>query len=218
MYIFFEFGEPYVTFDEIIDKIYNTEATILKEKEMFLKGFFLGDGTSGVYNYSSGLKNCWTLNKLDFSIIEKIKQYADEVWNENLKIYDSRESSHVYRIASGKKKMALEFEDFYTKEKEKRIPSYILNETLENRKWFLIGFYTADGNSKSEWKNISFSQKNKITMSGLNYLSQSLGLNTVIAMRDDKFNVFILVKVKRMSDEKVQKIVHLGRKVITRMI
>ena len=105
---YFELGEPYVTFDEIIDKIYNIEATTLKGKEMFVKGFFLGDGMSGVYNYSSGLKNCWTLNNLDFGIIEKLKRYADEVWNENFKIYDIRESSHVYRIASGKK-MALEF-------------------------------------------------------------------------------------------------------------
>ena len=64
--------------------------------------------------------------------------------------------------------MASEYEEFYTKEKEKRIPSYILNETLENRKWFLTGFYSADGNRKSKWKITSFSQKNKITISGLN--------------------------------------------------
>ena len=44
-----------MTFDEIFDKIYNTEATTLKEKDMFVEGFFLGDGTSGVYNYSSGV-------------------------------------------------------------------------------------------------------------------------------------------------------------------
>ena len=207
----FEFGAQLcVTFDEIIDKIYNTEAMSLKEKEMFVKGFFLGDGSSGVYNCSSGVKYCWTLNNLDFRIIEKLKRYADEVWNENFQIYDIRESSHVYKIASGKKMMALEFEDFYTKDKEKRIPSYILNETLENRKWFLIGFYAADGNKKR--KTISFSQKNKVTMSGLNYLCQSLGLNTAIGMRDDKFNVFNLFKVNKMSDEKVHKIVNLGRK------
>ena len=52
--------------------IHNIEATTLKEKEMFVKGFFLGDGTSGVYKYNSGLKNCWTLNNLDFRIIEKL--------------------------------------------------------------------------------------------------------------------------------------------------
>ena len=75
------------------------------------------------------------MNILYFRIIEKLKRYADEVWNENFKIYVIRESSHVYRSPSGRKKMALEFEEFYTKEKEKRIPYYILNETLDNRKF-----------------------------------------------------------------------------------
>ena len=49
-------------------------------------------------------------------------------------------------------------------------------------------------------------------MSGSNYLCQSLGLSTSIGMRDDKFDVFNLVKVKRMSDSKVHKIVNLGKK------
>ena len=120
---------------------------------------------------------CWTLNNLYFGKIEKRKRYAVEVWREYFKIYDSSESSHVYRISSGKK-MALEFDECYTNEKEKRIPHYILNQTLENGKWFLIGFYAADGYRKIKYKYLSISQKNKTTISGLNYLCQSLGLNT----------------------------------------
>ena len=109
----FDFGEPCITFDEIIDKIYNTEALTLKEKEMFVKGFFLGDGSSGIYRYKSGVKYCWHLNNLDFNIIEKLNRYCNEVWRDvNFKIYDIRESSHIYRISSGKKKMALEFDGF----------------------------------------------------------------------------------------------------------
>ena len=47
---FMNFNEPQITFDEIIDKIYNIEPETLKEKEMFIKGFFMGVGTSGIYN------------------------------------------------------------------------------------------------------------------------------------------------------------------------
>ena len=178
---------------------------------MFVKGFFLGDGTSGIYTYINKKKYCWTLITSDFKIIEKLKRYSDEIWNENFKIYDIRESSHIYRIASGKKKFALEFDEFQTSEKEIRIPDYILNESVENRKWFLIGFYTADGYKLNKQKNISLTQKHKISMSGLNYLCQSLGLKTYIGMRDDKFNVFHLNTVKKLSDEKVHKIVNLGK-------
>ena len=55
--------------------------------------------------------------------------------------------------------MAIEFNNFYTKYKEKRIPDYILNESIENRKWFLIGFYSADGSKTNKQKNISFYSK-----------------------------------------------------------
>ena len=58
---------------------------------------------------------------------------------------------------------------------KKRIPDKILNETRANRKWFLIGFHSADGNKKSKQKDISFSQKHKITISDMNFLCQSLG-------------------------------------------
>ena len=53
---YMEFGESQITFDEIINKIYNIESETLIEKEMFVKGFFLGDGSSGKYKYKSGKK------------------------------------------------------------------------------------------------------------------------------------------------------------------
>ena len=47
---FMNFQEPQITFNEIINKIYNIEPETLREKEMFVRGFFLGDGSSGIYN------------------------------------------------------------------------------------------------------------------------------------------------------------------------
>ena len=129
----------------------------------------------------------------------------------NFKIYDIRETINIYRTSSSRKKLALEFDKFFTKDKEKRIPCNILNEAVENRKRFLIGFYAADGNRRTKQKIISFSQKNKTTMAGLNYLSQSLGLKTCISMRDDHFNIFEMITVKNQSDENVHKIKSPGK-------
>ena len=138
LHSFMNFNEPQITFHEIIDKIYNTEPQTLREKEMFIKGFFMGDGSSGIYNYKSGIKYCWHLNNLDFSSNEKLQKFCKDIWdNVNFKIYDIRESSNIYRISSNKKKLALEFDKFYTKNKEKRIPCDILNETIENKKMVL---------------------------------------------------------------------------------
>ena len=96
------------------------------------------------------------MNNLDFNLIEKLQKFWEDVWNDvNFTIYDVRESNHIYRISSCRKNLALEFNKFFTKNKEKRIPYNILNETVENRKWFLSGFYAAEGNRKNIQKNVS---------------------------------------------------------------
>ena len=56
LHFFMIFNEPQITFDETIDKIYNTEPETLTEKEMFMKGFYSRDGSSGKYKNKSGKK------------------------------------------------------------------------------------------------------------------------------------------------------------------
>ena len=176
------FNEPQSTFDEIFIKIHNTETETSREKEMLVRGFFLVDGSSGIYRYNR-IKYCWHLINLDFKLIQKLQRFCKGIWNHiNFKIYDVRETSEVYRISVGRKNLALEFDKFYTEDKEKRIPNEILNESPENRKWFFIGFYAADGHKKDNYKNLSLTQKHKITKSGLNYLCQSLGLKACIGI------------------------------------
>ena len=38
----------------------------------------------------------------------------------------------------------------FTLKIKKKMPNEILNESLQNRKWFFIGFYAADGHKKNE--------------------------------------------------------------------
>ena len=79
---------------------------------MFVKGFFLGDGSSGIYRYNT-IKYCWHLNNLDFNLIQKLQRFCKDFWNNiNFKIYDVRETSQIYRISVGRKYLALEFENF----------------------------------------------------------------------------------------------------------
>ena len=112
---------------------------------MFVKGFFLGDGSSGIYRYNK-INYCWHLNNLEFNVIQKIQRFCKVIWNDiKFKIYAVRETSQVYRISVGRKNLALEIDKIYTEDEEKRIPNEILNESLENTKWFFIGFFAADG-------------------------------------------------------------------------
>ena len=92
---FMNFNEPQITYDEIINKIYNIEPATLKEKEMFVKGFFLGDGSLGIYKYNT-MKYCWHLNNQDFTLIQKLQRFCKDIWNNlNFKIYDIRKTSQV---------------------------------------------------------------------------------------------------------------------------
>ena len=101
---YMEFGESQITFDEIINETYNIEPETLKEKEMFVKGFFLGDGSSGLYIYKSGKKYCWHFNNLDFNLIEKLQRFCKDILDDiDFKIYDIRESINIYRISSNQK-------------------------------------------------------------------------------------------------------------------
>ena len=117
---YMEFGEPLVTFDEINNKIYIIEPQTLKKKELFVKSFLLGHGSSGIYKFKSGKQFCWYLNNLDFNLIEKLQRFCKEIWDDiDFKVYDIRESSNIYRISFNKKKLALEFDKVYTTDKEK---------------------------------------------------------------------------------------------------
>ena len=46
---------------------------------MFVIGFFMGDGSSGIYKYKTGKKNCWHLNNLDFNLIETLQRFCKEI-------------------------------------------------------------------------------------------------------------------------------------------
>ena len=117
---FLIFHESQFFFEKIIYKTFNIEPETLREKKRFVKGFFLGDGSSGIFKYKSGIKYYWHLKNLDFNLIQKIQRFCKGIWGViNFKIYDFRETSKIYRISSSKKKQVLEFDKFYTKNKGK---------------------------------------------------------------------------------------------------
>ena len=69
----------------------------------------------------------------DFKLIQKLQRLCREVWNgKDFKIYDVRKGSYVYRLSSGEKKKALEFDNLFAKDKDKRMIYDKLIETEEN--------------------------------------------------------------------------------------
>ena len=93
------FGEPKITFDEFNDKIYNIEPRKLIEKEIFVKGFFLGDASSWFYKEKSGVKYCWHIYNLDCNLIKKLQRVCTEVWDAvHFKVSDIGKNCQISRI------------------------------------------------------------------------------------------------------------------------
>ena len=188
-----------------LNEILNTFPETIDDKRAFIEGFFLGDGSSGFYNYTSGIKYTWYLCNQDLEILNKLMKYCKEVYRQDFKIIDVMKSSQVYRIIpiGNIKSLALEYENFYTNRKEKYIPSYVMNNNYTYRKFFFYGFYHADG-CKSNF--ISYSQKSKITNSCLSFLIQSLGYSINLNSRKDKPNIFNNLINDKQITNKVKKI------------
>ncbi len=92
----------------------------------------------------------WALNNNDYDRLSTALQYLGMCENEKMdfKILDTLESSGVYKLVPlGSIKYMVEKyrKIFYDKDKHKTVPKIILNGPYEIKKWFLKGYYEADG-------------------------------------------------------------------------
>ena len=115
------FHDSQIAFEKIIVKNYNIEPETLREKEMFVRSFFIGDGSFGIFKYKSGVYFSGHLNNLDFKLIQKLQRFCKVIWTDkNFEKYDIRETSDMYRISSSEKKLVLKFDKLSSKDKKKK--------------------------------------------------------------------------------------------------
>jgi DNA polymerase elongation subunit (family B) len=183
----------------------------------FIQGFFVGDGSCGKYNYSSGIKYSWALNNSDINILQTFIEWLDKIYtNISFKILDTIESSGVYKLVpvGDIKFMVNEYNCFYS-DKTKIVTNDILNSSLEIQKWFFYGLYLADGYKcyNDHTQNIKITTKNKLSASQYYLLGRNLGFNVSINDRSDKLNIFTLTfsnKLRKDSNviKKIRELQH----------
>ena len=223
--------------NDLVCKIYDEEDNLtLEEKEAFIYGIFYGDGSCGRYNTKWGIKHTWAINNQDERLLNKSKKYLEELYKDNKTVFGNqyKENSNTRKMegfkiletmkSSGVKKLVPKgsiksmvdiFRPIlYDKDKFKIVPHKILNGSYQQRLYFLIGYYAADGykciNQKS--KNIILTNKGKIGSAHLYYLMHSLGYKTSLNIRNDKPLVYQLGSTLgkfRKPENQIKKIVHL---------
>lgn len=166
----------------------------IKLKKAIIYGFFFGDGSCGSYKYERGFKNSWYLCNQDLKLLEWLLKMCKDIYKDitDFHIINVMKSSRVYRIVpkGNIKNMSFEFSQFYTKDKNKKVPDSIINGSIEEKLYFWKGYYLADGGKKKE---IRLSNKGKLGTSQLYYIIKSLGYECSVSCREDKESIFRLM-------------------------
>lgn len=181
---------------------YTQKEDDISEKEAWLFGFFMADGSS-VYcdrktKYFSKRKNDfvfyntkranWKISNQSTDRLNKAKKIMKEVYGFNkIDIKEHMKSSHVYNLVVENTNLAKRYSDiFYTSYRYKKVPEIILNAPLEIKKAFIDGFCCGDGQSDTLDICVEFGQKSKVAMAGLYFILKELDINFRIRTRSDK--------------------------------
>ena len=175
------------TFYPAMDK--NEDGDVVKAR---IAGFFVGDGSCGVYECPSGVKSSWALNNANIELLNEYKlrcetAYPEFDWNINPTLV----SSGVFKLVPvskeyGSLKRFIEsYREMYYVDKRKNIPSWILNGSIEVQQAFWDGLYDADGD-KDMNGYMRIDQKHQTTCAQLALLGSHLGYNVSMNTRIDK--------------------------------
>ena len=178
----------------------------LNEETAWLYGMFLGDGSALsskrnkkyfskrrneyiVYNHEG--RNDWKISNQNIEFLEKSKDILKKYFNINGLIKDHTKSSNIYNVvAYGKDFVKFFTTNFYTHDREKKIPSFILNcNDLNILKSFIEGFIDAEGYPKGYDTCLSIDQKPKIALAGLSLILNKLNKEYRIYLRKDKEHI-----------------------------
>lgn len=178
---------------------YSIEGDIVKAR---IVGFFVGDGSCGVYECPSGEKASWALNNANIDLLNKYKHYCEQVYTDlDWVINPTLLSSGVYKLApvskeyGSLKRFVESYRELYYVGKRKNLPSWIMNGSIDVQRAFWDGFYDADGD-KDLNGYVRIDQKHQTTCAQLALLGSHLGYNVSLNTRIDKPQVTRLTFTK----------------------
>ena len=157
-----------------------------------IAGFFVGDGSCGVYDCPTGEKSSWALNNSNIELLQTYLELCKTAYPTlDWVINNTLVSSGVYKLVpcsknyGDLKRFICEYRELYYVDNRKNIPDWILNGNTEIQQTFWDGFYDADGD-KDMNGYVRFDQKHQTTSAQLAFISSRLGYSVSLNTRDDK--------------------------------
>lgn len=163
-------------------------------------GYFLAEGCCSVgrtLKISITNKNIGELER-SIKILNK--------FNIEAKILNTKERKDGCKFLSVvKPKKYLEiFNEFYDKDKRKKIPDSVFKWNKKSRKEFFKGFINGDGDHAKS-KYLGFSQKNLVTISGLLWLISDIYPNYSIREKKNKHGKWFNIAILKAKDGRFSK-------------
>jgi DNA polymerase elongation subunit (family B) len=180
---------------------FNENTTGLSNSRSKIYGFFFGCGDLDFDN-----KKIWWVVHPDLDLLKIFKQEISEEYPGSIQIiWDTVKFPGGYKmsVSFNDKNIANEFRyKFYNSDKNKKVPTEILNSDNENINKFIIGYSSA---SKKNISNMSYSNS-QIGSAGIYYLFKKLGYNTSIITDSDQKDDIIIVSYGYIVREETNKI------------
>jgi len=196
-------------------------------------GFFMAEGTCGVYNYSYGERSSWSISNQNQEFLLRAQKAMREIEPDYDFIIDPcMKSSAVDKLnARGKgesiKPLVEKYEELFCTERSeymttnkatdkgirfKKVPDEILMATNDIKRSFLEGWYAGDGDKTCRGSG-RFDIKGQIGAAGLYYICAALGykvgLNTEKTPEKETYRLN-LSKNQALHPDKIKKIIPLG--------
>jgi len=170
-------------------------------------GFYLAEGTSGIYNNLKRYKTYhWRIVNQDLMALKKCQTALKKYGLETV-INDYRKSSSCYGLDPRGCKIEITKLFMYwchTKTGDKKIPSFILNSSLESKQAFLQGYWKGDGNIGKKDKIATCVSIDKSLLQGIISMLDNLEIDYSIVTRKDKSNAISLRLIRDKQDKRIQ--------------
>jgi hypothetical protein len=185
---------------------FKTESKVNLNPELaWLFGFFISEGTCGVYQYKNSIKYSWRIVNRDRKLLEKAKKIIESQLGLATTILDIRKSSATYALV-GKDNFKL-LVDYCRNQcyrgKEKAIPTHLLNSQIEAKKAFLEGMMDGDGHTDKNGL-ATIDQIHKTVQAGIVMILEELGIEYSLQIRKDKPNVSRIRIIRDKADKRIK--------------
>src|SRR3989441_2104377 len=193
---------------------FKTQSSLAIDPDLaWLFGFFIAEGTCGIYHYAMAsvspatlqVKYSWRIVNQDEGKLLKAQRIMRQHLGLETNIVDIRKSSATYAlIPKNEIKMLVDYFGLVCyRGSNKAIPQCVLNANIGAKKAFIEGLMAGDG-SVDENGIVTFDQIHKAVSAGVVAILEELGIEYSLQIREDKSNVCRIRIIKDKMDKRIK--------------